>query len=85
MKELEEIAYAGNWIEITTRESKGHFLADVRVTGRGPGAPGRQWATLELPEKSTFVDRESAHNYALKQAKSFVDKMNSPNDKIESP
>ncbi len=81
MKEQDEIEYSGNWIEITTHEFKGHFLADVRIAGRGPGTPGRQWAALELNEESAiFVDRESAYNYALKQAKNFVDKLNSTQD-----
>ncbi|HEY9278515.1 MAG TPA: hypothetical protein VIP51_00455 [Eoetvoesiella sp.] len=78
MKEREEIEYGGNWIEITTRESKGLFIAEARITGRRPGEPGRQWAILELPEKPVFVDRISAHNFGVKQAKSFVDKMSSP-------
>lgn len=77
MTERDEIEYAGNWIEITTRESKGHFLGEARIAGRGPGFPGRQWATIELVEHAAFVDRESARNYALKQAKSFVDKIHS--------
>ncbi|NYT61291.1 hypothetical protein H0A66_02985 [Alcaligenaceae bacterium] len=78
MKEQDEVEYGRNWIEITTRESKGHFLASVRIAGGGPGVPGRQWAALEVDKDATFVDRESAYNYALKQAKNFVDKMNTP-------
>jgi hypothetical protein len=76
MKEKDEVEYNGHWIEVTTRESKGLFLSDARITGRGPGSPGRQWAILDLKDEPTFVDRESAHNYGLRQAKKFVDKLN---------
>lgn len=75
MEEREEVEYSGNWIEITTHESDDGFLVEARITGRGPGPQVRQWARIELEEASAFVDRESARNFGLRQAKSFIDKM----------
>lgn len=75
MEEHDEVEYSGNWIQISTHESADGFLVEVRITGRGPGPLVRQWARIELEETTAFVDRDSARNFGLRQAKSFIDKM----------
>lgn len=73
MEHRMEITYRGYWITINEIEEQGRYYADVKVARTYPRNTERKWTSVTI-ERHIHRQVEKAHNDALEQAKSYIDR-----------
>jgi hypothetical protein len=75
-----ELDYGGCWIEIQLRPCMSPagmqmYTADVKVSGEGPDAPHRPWATVQSAAFVAFHVADRALREGLTRGCAYVDAM----------